>query len=402
MTFNFSIIALFVLVLSFSFLAYIYIGYPVIIIVVSKFFGKPVKRREYFPNVTIVIPAFNEESVIKEKIENTLEFDYPREKILIVVCDDASEDQTKEIVKSFSGKGVKLSEAPSRVGKVGGLNRAINQEKDDFFVITDADILPDKDALKELMFNFADREVGCVVAETRMMTQKQETGNSGGLYWRYEALIRKSESHVHSTVAATGHLMGIRKDILNPIPENIILDDFYLATMTMQKGYRVIFEPKSIAWERPTTSMKDEVNRRRRLTAGRYQILFLWKEYLSNLKGLLKFQVISHKFLRLTIPYFMILALGANVFLVIGGFLGEQTAHIPQQALGILLLLQAAFYVFALAGALVQSSGFKHSKIMKILAIPYYLCATNFSSILGLIWYLSGKRTVLWQQANRQ
>src|SRR5690606_12835316 len=131
-------------------------------------------------------------------------------------------------------------------------------------------------------------------------------------------------------------------------------------------------------------------------------ILFLWKEYLSNLKGLLKFQVISHKFLRLTIPYFMILALGANVFLVIGGFLGEQTAHIPQQALGILLLLQAAFYVFALAGAFAQSSGFKHSKIMKILAIPYYLCATNFSSILGLIWYLSGKRTVLWQQANRQ
>lgn len=396
------IITSILLLISFSFLAYIFIGYPAIIFCLSKLFGKSVEKNIFLPNVTLVIPAFNEESVIKEKIINTLNLNYPKENLQIIVCDDFSNDQTKEIISSFAPEGVILSESASRVGKIGGLNRALLLATGEIFVISDADTLANPNTLQELVINFSDKEVGCVIAQTRMLTADNKSNESGGLYWKYESLIRQSESHLHSTVAATGHFMGIRKSILRPIPQDIILDDFYLATETMQQGLRVISEPKATIWERPTTSMKDEVNRRRRMTAGRYQILFMWKKYLSKLPVLLKLQVISHKFLRLAIPHFMILALISNILLYIAFRSSTpQTATIAQQVTIFTLFLQMLFYFMALTGWYLSKKINKKSKLIKMWSIPYFLCATNFASILGLFWYLSGKRTVLWQQASR-
>jgi len=170
----------------------------------------------------------------------------------------------------------------------------------------------------------------------------------------------------------------------------------------MQQGLRVISEPKATIWERPTTSMEDEVNRRRRMTAGRYQILFMWKKYLSKLPVLLKLQVISHKFLRLAIPHFMILALISNILLYIAFRSSTpQTVTIAQQVTIFTLFLQMLFYFMALTGWYLSKKINKKSKLIKMWSIPYFLCATNFASILGLFWYLSGKRTVLWQQASR-
>lgn len=396
------IITSILLLISFSFLAYIFIGYPAIIFCLSKLFGKSVEKNIFLPNVTLVIPAFNEESVIKEKIINTLNLNYPKENLQIIVCDDFSNDQTKEIISSFAQEGVILSESTSRVGKIGGLNRALLLATGEIFVISDADTLANPNTLQELVINFSDKEVGCVIAQTRMLTADNKSNESGGLYWKYESLIRQSESHLHSTVAATGHFMGIRKSILRPIPQDIILDDFYLATETMQQGLRVISEPKATIWERPTTSMEDEVNRRRRMTAGRYQILFMWKKYLSKLPVLLKLQVISHKFLRLAIPHFMILALISNILLYIAFRSSTpQTVTIAQQVTIFTLFLQMLFYFMALTGWYLSKKINKKSKLIKMWSIPYFLCATNFASILGLFWYLSGKRTVLWQQASR-
>ncbi len=396
------IITSILLLISFSFLAYIFIGYPAIIFCLSKLFGKSVEKNIFLPNVTLVIPAFNEESVIKEKIINTLNLNYPKENLQIIVCDDFSNDQTKEIISSFAPEGVILSESASRVGKIGGLNRALLLATGEIFVISDADTLANPNTLQELVINFSDKEVGCVIAQTRMLTADNKSNESGGLYWKYESLIRQSESHLHSTVAATGHFMGIRKSILRPIPQDIILDDFYLATETMKQGLRVISEPKATIWERPTTSMKDEVNRRRRMTAGRYQILFMWKKYLSKLPVLLKLQVISHKFLRLAIPHFMILALISNILLYITFRSSTpQTATIAQQVTIFTLFIQMLFYFMAITGWYLSKKINKKSKLIKMWSIPYFLCATNFASILGLFWYLSGKRTVLWQQASR-
>ena len=396
-----ALISLVIFVLSVLLLAYVYVGYPLLIFLMAKFFHNPVKKKDVTPSVTIVIPTFNEEAVITEKIENTLHLDYPHDRLQILVCDDASEDRTVEIVKSYAWAGVELSLATTRTGKVGGLNRALQLATGEIFIIADADILPNPDALRELVTNFADEAVGCVLAQTRMKSSEEAAGESGGLYWRYEARIRQSESDIHSTVAATGHFMALRRNLMQPIPAHMILDDFYLAMMTIRQGYRVISEPQAVVWERPTQSMGDEMNRRSRLTAGRFQIISMSGEYLPYLPPLLKFQVISHKFLRLAIPHLMIAALLSNLLFV----LVSPTAILPSfltYALSAALLLQGLFYGLAIAGKVLFSKLAKRSKWIKVLMLPYYLCATNFAGIAGLAGFLSGKRTVLWQQASRR
>lgn len=381
-------------------LLYIYIGYPLIIVGLAKFFRRPIQKAMIFPTITIVIPTHNEEAVIREKLDNILGLDYPRSRLQIIVCDDASDDRTTEITRKFSSDGIELSEG-ARAGKVGALNRALRLATGQIFVITDADIILSQDSLRELIANFADKNVGCVIAQTRMMVSELETSESGGLYWRYEALIRQSESDLHSTVAATGHLMGLRREIIQPIPANMILDDFYLAMMTIRQGYRVISEPKAIVWERPTKSIGDDVNRRRRLTAGRYQILLMSRDYLPQLSSLLRFEVVSHKFLRLAIPHFMILALASNILLAVN----LSTLSLPfalRMLIMIFLTFQGIFYFMALIGKILSNTAIKKSKLSKIFMLAYFLCATNFASIGGLFWYFSGQHTVLWQQAKRE
>jgi cellulose synthase/poly-beta-1,6-N-acetylglucosamine synthase-like glycosyltransferase len=394
-----ALVALCIFILCVVLLAYIYLGYPLLIILLAKFFRHPVKKESITPPVTIVIPTFNEEAVITEKIENTLHLDYPPDRLQILVCDDASEDRTVEIVKSYAWAGVDLSEGTARSGKVGGLNRALELATGEIFIIADADILSSPDALRELVANFADQRVGCVLAQTRMRSSEEGTGESGGLYWRYEARIRQSESDIHSTVAATGHFMALRRKLVQPIPMHVILDDFYLAMMTIRQGYRVISEPRAVAWERPTQSMGDEVTRRSRLTAGRFQIISMGREYLPHLPLLLKFQVISHKFLRLAIPHLMIGALLSNVVFVLLS-LGDSSSW--TLLLRIALILQGIFYGLAIAGKMLFEKRARRSKWVKLLMLPYYLCATNFAGLAGLASFLSGKRTVLWQQASRR
>jgi poly-beta-1,6-N-acetyl-D-glucosamine synthase len=396
-----ALILLILFLLSIFLLFYIYVGYPVLIVALAKFFRRPVQKKEVTPSVTIVIPTFNEEVVIREKIENTLHLEYPRDRLQILICDDASEDRTAEIVKAYASQGVELSQGESRTGKVGGLNRALQVATGEIFIIADADILPNPDALRELMANFADETVGCVLSQTRMTSAEEGTGESGGLYWRYEARIRQSESDIHSTVAATGHFMALRRKLLRPIPIYVILDDFYLAMMTIRQGYRVISEPKAIVWERPTQSMGDEVNRRRRLTAGRFQIISMSREYLPYLPVLLKFQVISHKFLRLAIPHLMIAALLLNLLFVMLSMISE-VSPFWKILMVAALILQGIFYALAIAGKVLFGRLAGRSKLIKILMLPYYLCATNFAGIAGLANFMTGKKSVLWQQASRR
>jgi len=386
-------------IVSVGLLLYIYIGYPLIIVVLAKLFRRPIQKTLIFPTITIVIPTHNEEAVIREKLDNILSLDYPRNLLQIIVCDDASNDSTTGIVRKFSYEGIELSEESARAGKVGALNRALQLATGEIFIITDADIIVSKDSLRELIANFADENVGCVISQTRMLASESEASESGGLYWRYETLLRQSESNLHSTVAATGHMMGLRRKIMRPIPTNIILDDFYLAMMTIRQGYRVISEPKSIVWERPTESIGDEANRRRRLTAGRYQMLLIRSDYLSQLPNLLRFEVVSHKFLRLVIPHFMILALATNILLAIN--LPAISLPTLRITITILLVFQGIFYFMALVGKLLSNTTIKKLKLSRIFILAYFLCATNFASIAGLLWYLSGQYTVKWQQAKR-
>lgn len=134
-------VILFILfVISLGLLIYIYVGYPLIIVGLAKFFRRPIKKTDFLPTATIVIPAHNEEAVINEKLDNILSLDYPRDRLQIIVCDDASDDRTVEIIRTYIPKGVELSEG-ARAGKVGALNRALTLATGQIYVITDADTI---------------------------------------------------------------------------------------------------------------------------------------------------------------------------------------------------------------------------------------------------------------------
>lgn len=395
-----ALISLVIFLVSTFLLAYIYAGYPLGIMALARLRRRPVHKADIAPSVTIVIPTYNEEAVIREKLENTLQLEYPPERLQILVCDDASQDGTAAIAAEYASRGVALSRAEVRSGKVGGLNRALELASGEVFVIADADILANPAALRRLAENFADETVGCAMAVTHMAPAGEGTGEANGLYWRYEARIRQSESDIHSTVAGTGHFMALRRSLLRPIPPHVILDDFYLAMMTIRQGRRVVSEPQAVVWERPARSMGDEVRRRSRLTAGRYQVITMGREYFPYLPFLLKVEVVSHKFLRLAIPHLMILALLANLLFVI--LTASTLASFWITAMRAALVLQGVFYGLALAGALSTRKGGRRSTPMKVLLLPYYLCATNFAGLAGLASFLSGRRSVLWHQASRR
>ncbi|MEJ2487444.1 MAG: glycosyltransferase family 2 protein, partial [Anaerolineales bacterium] len=356
--------------LSILCLGYVFIGYPFLIFLLAKIKPNKITQGGTDLSVSIIIPAFNEEEVIEEKIKNVLGFNFPMNRLEIIIVDDGSDDNTPKIISSYKDQGIQVLTNNPRRGKVAALNHAMKQANGDIFLISDADITSDPNALNILMRNFFEPSVGCVVGRGIVLRNETETNTSHEVYYGYDTRIKISESEIHSSVGVSGHMMAIRRDLLQELPTNILLDDFYLAMMVIKKGYRVIFEPDAISYERPTLSMQDEIKRRRRITAGRYQIISLAKEYLPHLPPLVAIQVVSHKFLRLLIPFFMFFAFISNIIIV--SLLDQSSSQWISVGFSTALISQFAFYTAALLGAI-----YKNPRI-KILNLPYYLVATNF------------------------
>jgi cellulose synthase/poly-beta-1,6-N-acetylglucosamine synthase-like glycosyltransferase len=381
-------------------LAYVYVGYPLFIVLLSRLNSKSVRKREVTPTVSIIISAHNEAKVIEEKILNSLALGYPKDKLEIIVSDDGSSDGTADIARKYENRGIILLSDGTRRGKVGAMNRAVQHTTGEIVVFSDANVFYEPDAIRKVVANFGDAAVGCVVTRKRVITTDSGLSKSDGLYWRYEDLIQLSESRVHSTVAASGHLQALRRNLVPVIPdEKLILDDLYLAMSVLSKGMRVVYEPEAICWEGSSASMQGEVARRRRITASRYYTVeMLWRHF-RYLKPFPMFQFISHKILRLFIPFFMVAALLGNALLVLGpDWFGRHNPVIWNATLG-LLVAQVVFYIAAAAGAVLERIG---RKMPKMLYLPYFLCSTNMASVTGLMWFISDNGNVMWQRVERE
>ena len=368
-------------------LFYHYIGYPLLVWLLAKIIPNPPKADAKFtPPVSLIISAYNEAAVIAEKIENSLQLDYPN--LEIIVISDGSDDETAEIVRGYAGKGVISLHESARRGKGSAMNRAASTATGDILVYSDANAYYLPPTIRQLVQNFADPEVGCVTGNKTVRQEAGATGEGEGLYWKYESAIKKWESKVNSTAGVVGEIISIRRSLFQPIPKGIINDDVYLGLFTQRNGYRVVYEPTAISWERPSHSMQDDMVRRRRMTAGRFQALFRpsWWQW-NNPMGL--FMLISHKFLRLLLPFFMGGAFLGNLALWLRGDIS--------QFFTFTLLAQLFFYWLSFVGLVGERRGYK----WKVPAIAYYITSGNLTSLQGLSRYLSGKQTVLWQKAAR-
>jgi cellulose synthase/poly-beta-1,6-N-acetylglucosamine synthase-like glycosyltransferase len=381
---------------------YGYLGYPVLSFLLARAFSHPVRFTpgSEAPSVTLLIAAYNEEAVIREKLRNSLEIEYPDERLEILVVTDGSSDATPALVEEFAAQGVRLLHQPERRGKMAAINRALPSARGEIIVFSDANNLYRTDTVRNLVEPFSDPAIGGVSGSKRIEPGSGSLGASEGLYWKYESFIKKQESRLGSCTSATGEILAIRRDLYQKPPDNIINDDFYLAMQVIRQGYRLVYVPQAVSYERVSQTARDEIIRRTRINAGRYQSIALSGRVLPFGNPVLVWQVLSHKFLRPLIPFFMITAALFNLAAVLnppdsGGFWALAR---PWGAY--LVALQVLFYGLALLGSR-SSIGGRKGRLSRLLYLPTFLLNSNLAALRGLAMYLRGGQFHIWERIRR-
>jgi len=343
-----------------------------------------------FPSLTLVVAAYNEEDLITEKIRNTLELNYPKERLHLLFITDGSSDKTPDLISRFSE--IKLMHSAARNGKIHAIHRAMHEVDSEVVVFTDANTFLNKDALLLIARHYADPYVGAVSGEKRVMQDEVSDATAGeGFYWKYESALKKWDSELYSVVGAAGELFSVRRSLYQQVEPDTILDDFMISMLIAQKGYRIIYEPEAYASELSSDNIKEELKRKVRIAAGGIQsILRLKKLFLPFDFPLLWFQYVSHRVLRWTItPFLMILVFILNIIICF-----KQ----PGVIYWLMLAGQVSFYGAALAGWLLEKRKMK----VKALFVPYYFCVMNYAVIAGINRYYKGSQSAAWEKAKRK
>ena len=240
-------------------IAYTYAGYPLLLMLLSKFLGKPVRRNDSTPPVTVIIAAYNEERDIAQKLENTLALDYPHSKLEVLVTSDCSSDRTDEIVRSFADRGVRLHRQEERLGKTAAQNAAVEKATGEVLLFSDATTHYEPDVLRRLVPAFADDTVGCVTGNV-VYSHDADSSVSHGTrsYWNYEFLLKKHESAITSLIGVCGCMYAVRKSAYVPLYHEAC-SDFLMATTMVRQGLRAVYEPDAVCVEEPNVKGSKEL-----------------------------------------------------------------------------------------------------------------------------------------------
>src|SRR5258706_2711845 len=378
--------------LSVFFVAYTYIGYPLLIALAVKFIRGPIPTPIPDVSVTLLITAYNEENVIEKKIENSFNLDYPSEKLQIIVAADGSTDRTSEIVIRFSERGIVLAFTPQRDGKMAAINRAIPLARGSIIVFSDANYMYETDAIRKLVATFSDGRVGAATGAKLIIQDGDNLSGAEGIYWKYESWIKKNETIVGTCTSSVGEILAVRRELYNPPPNNIINDDYYIVLDLIRRGFRVHYVPEARSFEYISATAHDEMVRRSRMNAGKYQAIFLSYSLLPFNRPLVLWQIVSHKYCRAFLPFGFIGALVANILIAL------LQANSPSSYFySVLLLLQIFFYAVAVLGNRVKFRGF----LGKIIYFPTYLVNSNMAILRGFYGYMSKKQTNVWERVRR-
>jgi cellulose synthase/poly-beta-1,6-N-acetylglucosamine synthase-like glycosyltransferase len=364
---------------------YLFFGYPLILYLL-KYVKRPSVNRDAgssLPVVTLMIPVYNEESVIKEKIENSLELDYPLELLEIVVTSDASTDRTNEIAESYLSKGVIFFVHDRKEGKNALINEYVPKTSGEVIVFTDANAMFDSLALKSMVGKFRDPAVGCVGG--RLVYQKGETAvaKGEGFYFKYENFIRKLEGLQGAMVGANGAIYAVRRDLFVPVPSHVPNDFFHPLTV-VKRGFSSVFDEQAIAREKPSETAGEEFKRRVRIVARSVGAVREAGKLFGRFKKNEWFYLISHKLLRwLTLPIL-------GTLLICNLFLLDRPFYL------LCFVLQAIFYSLGVAGHFVEKQRTKRP----LFFIPYYFLLINTAGVVGLYHYIRGHRVSNWETAS--
>jgi biofilm PGA synthesis N-glycosyltransferase PgaC len=385
--------ALVIFVVGVLIICYTYIGYGIVIFILSKLKKQAdnpsIKTEKELPDVTMLIAAYNEEQFIEAKINNTLALDYPAEKLSVIIVTDGSTDNTPELVKKFHA--VKLFHEPGRKGKIHAVNRVMKHVKSPIVIFSDANTVLNKESIKNIVRHYDDPKVGGVAGEKRIFQNSEDnaSGSGEGLYWKYESFLKRKDSEVYSIVGAAGELFSVRTDLYEAPPENMIIEDFYMSLKITSRGFRFKYEPEAYAMETASATVGEEWKRKVRICAGGFQAMSKLTGLLNPFRhGILSFQYISHRVLRWTLaPLFLPIVLLSSVYLAINGF----------AIFKIIVAAQLLFYLFAWLGFMLRNKRIS----IKGFFVPYYFSVMNLSVYAGFIRYKGGKQSVVWERAQR-
>lgn len=346
------------------------------------------------PEITLLIAAYNEESIIEAKMSNCRQLDYPEEHLHILWVTDGSNDHTNQKLAAYPE--VSICYSPERKGKTAALNHGMEKVKTPFTVFTDANTMLNPQALREIIAPFANPRVGCVAGEKRIFVRDKDNASSGGegFYWKYESKLKAWDARLYSTVGAAGELYAIRTALFEQMPEDTLLDDFILSMRIASQGYKIAYCDTAYAIEDGSADMKNEEKRKIRIAAGGLQAISRLKILLRPNPfqlGILKFQYISHRVLRWSVtPVLLLLLFPLNLLLTFWPSFSLLYAT--------LLILQILFYSLAILGYRMQQ---KHIKI-KILFIPYYFMFMNLNVLKAFGYLRKHKGCGIWEKAQRK
>lgn len=363
---------------------YAYFGYPLTLSLVAALQRRPIQKVQFFPAVTLIITAFNEEKRIRGKMENTLALDYPREKLQVMVASDGSTDLTNSIVEEYVHRGVELLPVKSRAGKENAQKEAVKCARGDILVFSDVATQLDPDGLEQIVANFADPTVGCVSSEDRVRSQDGKPA-AEGMYVRYEMWLRRLESSVHSLVGLSGSFFAARKQVCQDFSADM-QSDFRTLLNSIKLGLRGVCDPEAVGYYLDVSDPRKEMERKVRTVIRGMTVFFRHFELLNYFRyGIFSFELFCHKLVRWLVPFFMAAAVAANVSLAV-----------TSSAYQVLLAIQLVFFTAAL---IVYTAKLKPDSLF--LKLPAYFLAVNLAIALAWWRYIKGDRVVLWTPSQR-
>lgn len=378
---------------------YSYLGYGILLFAIIKLrrilglSKKNNENKDFEPEVTLFVAAFNEKDYVDEKIKNSFSLNYPQKKVKHVWVTDGSNDGTPDLLRKY--EGVEVHHLNERGGKIGAMNRGMQFVKTPIVIFSDGNTNLGKESIREIVNLFADPKVGCVSGEKRIYSKDTDAaaGAGEGLYWKYESTLKKWDAELYSVVGAAGELFAIRTELWQEVEKDTLLDDFIISLRVAMAGYTIQYNPEAYAIETASANVKEELKRKIRISAGGIQSVVRLRSLLNIFKyGTLSFQYISHRVLRWTLtPLLLLLIIPIN-------FVLAMKAEFQLSNIYTLLFYgQILFYVASLTGWFLENRKIK----VKVLFVPYYFFIMNLSVFLGFRRYLKGNQSVKWERAKR-
>jgi poly-beta-1,6-N-acetyl-D-glucosamine synthase len=326
---------------AFGLITYAYLGYPAWLWLRRRLRPRPVRRGAFTGSISVVMVVRNEAARLQRKLQNLLALEYPTSDWGIIVVSDGSTDGTDEILKQYaSGQRFRVQLNSNAQGKAAGLNAAMELARADLLVFTDARQIIEPRALSLLSENFCDPAVGCASGELMLGDpQAGESSQGVGLYWRVEKKVREMESDSGSVAGATGAFYAARREAVTAIPVETILDDVFIPMSILQRGLRVVFDPRARAWDVADQGANREFARKVRTLTGNYQLVQLMPSILGR-RNPIRFEFVSHKLLRLCVPFALLALLVASLYLQGTIFRAALILQLAFYALGLLSLLR--------------------------------------------------------------